>query len=146
MKFFSVISLIILLSGCSTINQVSENKNISSETQTQFKDFKNLKSLEESFGKSIKVDKNFKFNLSKPVSNYEWKDIYYDETNNLKNLIYNDLNEIIFKSKRILKSNVSNFILFEENNLIANDFRGNIVVFSINKNKIITKFNFYKKI
>ena len=54
---------------------------------------------------------------------------FYDETNNLKNLIYNDLNEIIFKKKRILKSNVNNFILFEENNLIANDFRGNIVVF-----------------
>jgi len=35
--------------------------------------------------------------------------------------------------------------LFEKNNLLANDEKGNIIIFSINENKIISKFNFYKK-
>jgi outer membrane protein assembly factor BamB len=35
--------------------------------------------------------------------------------------------------------------LFEKNNLLINDEKGNIIIFSINENKIISKFNFYKK-
>ena len=35
--------------------------------------------------------------------------------------------------------------MFEEDNLITSDIRGNIIVFSISKNEIISKFNFYKK-
>ena len=33
----------------------------------------------------------------------------------------------------------------KRNNIILNDEKGNILVFSINEKKIITKFNFYKK-
>ena len=39
----------------------------------------------------------------------------------------------------------SNFLLYENNNIITYDDKGNVIIFSINENKIITKFNFYKK-
>ena len=35
--------------------------------------------------------------------------------------------------------------MFDKDNLITNDHRGNIIVFSIKENKVLTKFNFYKK-
>ena len=35
--------------------------------------------------------------------------------------------------------------MFSNNHLIINDEKGNIIIYSINKRKIITKFNFYKK-
>ena len=65
--------------------------------------------------------------------------------NNYINFRYNDLNKLIFKSKKITKDKLNDFILFEDNNLIASDQKGNIIVFSINENKIINRFNFYKK-
>ena len=35
--------------------------------------------------------------------------------------------------------------MFDKDNLITNDHRGNIIVFSIKENKVLNKFNFYKK-
>ena len=35
--------------------------------------------------------------------------------------------------------------MFQNGNLIASDKKGDIIVFSIKKRKIINKFNFYKK-
>ena len=56
---------------------------------------------------------------------------------------YRDLNEVIFKSKKITNL-INTPILFENNNLIVADIKGNITVFSINQNKTTMKFNFIK--
>ena len=40
---------------------------------------------------------------------------------------------------------MNEFILVENSNLISNDIRGNIIIYSIDTESIIGKFNFYKK-
>ena len=49
-----------------------------------FKEFKKISQLDSSFNKEIKFDKTFKFKISKPITNLQWTDSYFDETNNFK--------------------------------------------------------------
>jgi outer membrane protein assembly factor BamB len=147
-KLFYIFIILILIYNCSFDNKTGIWKNenvISKDDENQFKDFRTLYSPKESFDKIIPLDKNYSFKLIKPVSNFNWKDIFFDKTNNLINLKYKDLNKIIFKSKKLTKYKSSSYILFEKNNLLINDEKGNIIIFSINENKIISKYNFYKK-
>ena len=97
------------------------------------------------FNQTIPIKKNYKFILSKPLQNLEWQDIFFNSSNNFKNFKYNNLNKLIFKSNKISKYKTNNNILFEKNHLITSDEKGNIITYSINEKKIISKFNFYKK-
>ena len=148
MKLFYAIIISIFMQSCSFDNKTGIWKNENSTSKNNkdlFKEFKTLSSSNEFFNKIIPLKKNFKFILNKPLDNMEWQDIFYNQTNNFDNFTYNDLNQLIFKSKKLTNHKVNNFILLEENNLIINDHKGNIIVFSINENKLISKFNFYKK-
>jgi outer membrane protein assembly factor BamB len=147
-KLFYIFIILIFTNHCSFDNKTGiwKNENVTSnKDENQFKDFRTLYSPKESFDKIIPLDKNHIFKLVKPVSNFNWNDIFFDKTNNLINLKYKDLNKRIFKSKKLTKYKSSSYILFEKNNLLINDKKGNIIIFSINENKIISKFNFYKK-
>ena len=75
----------------------------------------------------------------------EWGDENFDETNNFLNFSYKDLNQIKFKSKKLTKNVAKDKIFFKENNLFLTDIKGNIIVYSTDTNKIVYKFNFYKK-
>ena len=77
--------------------------------------------------------------------NYKWTDEFYNDSNNLENFAYKELNEIIFKSQKISRSEVKKTFLFENQNAIFVDFKGNIIVYSLEKENIIFKYNFYKK-
>ena len=148
MKLFYAIIISIFMQSCSFDNKTGIWKNENSilkNNKDLFKEFKTLSSSNEFFNKIIPLKKNFKFILNKPLDNMEWQDIFYNQTNNFDNFTYNDLNQLIFKSKKLTNHKVNNFILLEENNLIINDHKGNIIIFSINENKLISKFNFYKK-
>jgi outer membrane protein assembly factor BamB len=148
MKLLYFLVILIFLQNCSFDNKTGIWKNENSvqiKEDSVFNEFKELKTSNKSFDKIVLLNKEFKFKLPKPVTNYEWKDIFYNQTNNLRNFKYNDLNQIIFRSKKLTKYEINSFIMLEDNNLIINDQRGNIIIFSINENKIITKFNFYKK-
>ena len=148
MKFFYILIIFILFQGCSFDNKTGiwkNDKNIATEDNDVFKEFETLSSSTKTFDKIIPIREGFNFKISPIINNFEWKDIFYSRNNIYKNFKYNDLNELIFKSKKITKYKTNNFILFEDNNLIASDQQGNIIVFSINENSIITKFNFYKK-
>ena len=70
---------------------------------------------------------------------------FYGKNNNIKNLKYSNKNKLDFKSKKLTKHKINKYLLFENNNLILNDRKGNIIIYSIDKNSIISKFNFYKK-
>ena len=72
-------------------------------------------------------------------------DFFYGKNNNIKNLKYSNKNKLDFKSKKLTKHKINKYLLFENNNLILNDRKGNIIIYSIDKNSIISKFNFYKK-
>ena len=107
-----------------------------------FKEFKNVSTFEDEYTEIVLLKDNSKLNLSKPVNNTEWNDIFFSLNNNLNNFKYNNTNQVIFKSKRLTKNKASIFKLYKNGNLIINDKKGNIIFFSINQNKIITKFNF----
>jgi len=148
MKSILVLLALIFFQSCSFDNKsgiwINENDGFKTKDNS-YNEFKTLSSLDQTFNEKIEIDKNFKFNLSKKIINQEWKDIFYNQTNNLDNFNYNNLNQLIFKSKRITKYTINDYILFENNNIISSDQRGNIVVFSVSENKVVNKFNFYKK-
>ena len=76
--------------------------------------------------------------------NLKWKDIFYSESNNFENFTYNNTNKLTFKSKKITRHQLNEFILFENDKIISSDNKGNILIFSIEEKKFLKKFNFYK--
>ena len=148
MKLLNALLILFFLNSCSFDDKSgiwkNENDNIK-EKKDIFKDFKKVTSFEESFNKIIPFSKKTIIQISKPVISEKWNDIHYDFNNNLKNFQYNDVYQVILKSKKLSKYKVNNYLLFSNNHLIINDEKGNIIIYSINKRKIITKFNFYKK-
>ncbi len=148
MKLLNVFIVLILLQSCSFDNKTgiwNNEKNLSKKENNIFKDFESLNTKNITFDKIIPADNNFKFKITKAISNYEWKDIYYDQTNNFVNLIYNDQNKLTFKSKKITRKTINDYILSENENIITTDQSGNVIVYSLKNKEIITKYNFYKK-
>ena len=148
MKFFFSLIILIILQNCSFDNKSgiwkTEN-NVAVKQDDAFEDFKTISSSEEIFNEIITIKENYDIKSSSLKSNYNWNDIYFSKTNNSINFKYSDTNQLVLKSKKLTKYNINNFILFEKNNLIVNDEKGNIIIFSVTKNKTIAKFNFYKK-
>ena len=147
MKLFYSFVILILFQSCSFDKKSgiwSNDKNIASDKDV-YKDFKTLISAEKSFDQIISLQKNFSFKLPNAKINYAWSDIFFDQNNNYINFKYDNLNKLILKSKKITRHKLNSFLLYEDNNIITSDHKGNIIVFSINENKIISKFNFYKK-
>ena len=150
MRLLFVIISFVLLSNCSFDNKTGIWKNeneISGKKENDkiFKDFKKIADFEKDFQKTINLSKDFKIKKSKVVTNTQWNDIFYDYNNNFKNFSYNNFNQVLFKSKKLSKKKINYFKLFENNNLILNDEKGNIIVFSVIENIKIDEFNFYKK-
>ena len=135
----------IFFSNCSFDNKtgiwnsttVSDKKNT-----TTFKDFKTLSQSNISFEEIISLEKNYKFQIPGSVQNNQWQDIFYNERNNLVNFSYKNSNKLIFKSKKVTRHVLNGKFLSENNNIITTDDKGNILVLSIDSNKIISKFNF----
>ena len=149
MKLLYPIITLFLFNSCSFDNKSGiwkNNDEISNKKIVSvFKDFKKIKSSNEIFDRTVKVDREFKFKINKPSASLSWKDKFYSPNNNLKNFKYNERNNIILKTKKLTKNQVDSYILYNDNNLIFSDIKGNIIVFSIAQNKIISKFNFYQK-
>ena len=148
MKLLNVFIVLILLQSCSFDNKTgiwNNEKNLSKKENNIFKDFESLNTKNITFDKIIPADNNFKFKITKAISNYEWKDIYYDQRNNFVNLIYNDQNKLTFKSKKITRKTINDYILSENENIITTDQSGNVIVYSLKNKEIINKYNFYKK-
>ncbi len=150
MKLFKalVISVSFFLYSCSFDDKTgiwkNENINVKKENEI-FKEFEALTVSDKPFDEIIEPDSSTKILFEKPFRNISWKDIYFDQTNNYKNFKLTNNEEEFFKSKKIIRSEVNRFTLYEEENLILTDLKGNLIVFSISRNKIISKFNFYKK-
>ena len=145
MKFLCLLVILISFIGCSFDDKsgIWKDANIisSKDEKIIFKEFKNVSTFEDEYTEIVLLKDNSKLNLSKPVNNTEWNDIFFSLNNNLNNFKYNNTNQVIFKSKRLTKNKASIFKLYKNGNLIINDKKGNIIFFSINQNKIITKFN-----
>ncbi len=147
MRIFYILISIFLLLSCSFDNKSGiwqDNNEALVTKQNSFKDFKKLSSSNDIFNKIVEINKNFEFDLTNPTINYGWNDELYNNSNNLDNFKYDDINNLIFKSKKLSKYQVNNYILYNKNRLILSDQNGNLIIFSIKENKIVSKFNFYK--
>jgi outer membrane protein assembly factor BamB len=148
MKLFYVIIFLLFFQNCSFDNKTGiwKNENIVSKKDINlFEAFEPLSSTNKTFDKIIPVNKDLKFTATSSINNSSWKEINFDKSNNSKNFSYNNSNQLIFKSKKITKHKTNNFILFEDDKLIASDQKGNIIIYSVKENKEIFKYNFYKK-
>jgi len=148
MKLFFVLIIFLTLNNCSFDNKTgiwkNENNNFK-EDKKIFKDFKKITIFEDSFNELISLDEKIKIKFSNPTNNLDWKDSLYNFNNNQKNFGYNDNNRLVLKSKKLTKHHINKYILYNNNEVILNDYKGNIIIYSINEKKIINKFNFYKK-
>ena len=149
MKLVYYFLIFILLINCSFDNKTgiwkNENKEILNQARNPFSNFKTLSNLEETFNQEIFLDKKTKIYISPPITNLEWKDIFFNKNNNSNNFTYLGTNQMKFISKKISKDNISNYFLIEKEKLITTDSKGNIIILSINENRVFDKFNFYKK-
>ena len=109
MKYLFII-FIFLLSNCSLDNKTGiwkNNSQIDYIKNNRFKDFETLYSDDKIFNEIISPAKNLNIKIGKPILNYEWIDENYHQSNNLENFSYKNLNEIIYKSKKLSKYKVS---------------------------------------
>jgi outer membrane protein assembly factor BamB len=147
MKLFYAL-IILFLNNCSFDNKTGIWKNISgteNEQNVNFKDFKNINATNQNiFNKTIKIKKNFKFIFSAQENPQDWVDFYYSPNNNYVNFQYKDKNKISFQSTTLSRKKLSKNILFKNNLLITTNTSGEIIIYSLEKKKIINKYNFYK--
>ena len=146
MKYHYLIIFFFIL-GCSFDNKTGiwKNETIINDKKDVFKEFKKISASKETFLKTIPFKNNYIFNIPNPTNNFIWNDFFYSPQNNFENFSFNNLNEIFSKSKKLTKNQVNLYKLYEDGNIIINDSKGNIIIYSIKEEIIISKFNFYKK-
>ena len=147
MKKVLIIFLIFIVS-CSFDDKSgiwNNNDKLSKKKLDLFDEFKTLSSPEETFNKTINIQKNFEFILPSKKSVKNWNDFFYNNSNNFDNFNYSELNKLKSKSKKIFRHENNEYFLSEENNVILSNKKGFIFIFSLNEQKIISQFNFYKK-
>lgn len=148
MKLLLLLIIFFFLNNCSFDNKsgVWENENSPAiDERIIFKEFKKITTTESSYNQIIPLKEDFALNLSEAITNNSWNDIFYSSNNNFINFKYHSLNKIIFKSKKLTNNLVNINKLYQDGNLIITDDKGNIIIFSKDKNRIVKKFNFYKK-
>ncbi len=148
MKFLFLYLIFILLNNCSFDNKSGiwkNENNVDKNQKDSLSQFKNISTSIDPFNEIIQIKKDYKFKSIKKITLNSWKQIYLNQNNNLNNFEYNNLNKLYFKSKKISKHEVSEHIFYADENIINSDIKGNINIFSVSNNKVLTKFNFYKK-
>ena len=148
MKFFLTLVFLVILSNCSFDNKSGiwqNNNKVNSKKDEKFKDFEKLYTETKSFESIIEPDNNLQINLDPVKSNLKWTDEFFEDSNNLKNFSYKNLNELIFKSKKLSNYKIKDRILYDNQNVIITDEKGNITVYSMENQEIVLRYNFYKK-
>ena len=144
--FLLLISIFIFSCSFDDKSGIWKNENnITKKKKNSFSDFKKLSSENLIFNEIIPLKEKINFNNIPKTKNNNWEDIYYNQSNNYSNFNYNHNNKQVFKSSKISKFETNNFLLFKDNKFFINDVKGNIIVYSMDENKVISKFNFYKK-
>ena len=148
MRILSILIFVLSLSNCSFDDKTGIWKNsneISKKNKNELSDFKKIYTEQKLFSEIIYPKKNTQVSLDNIKENITWNDEFYQGSNNLENFNYEEFNNIVFKSKKLSKYQIGKKILFDGENAIFTDEKGNIFVYSINLREIIFKYNFYKK-
>ena len=146
MKFLIIIIISITLINCSFDNRTGIWKNENPiQKRDQFEKFEKLSITEKTFYKTINPPEDLTFKIKIKI-NADWNDVFYSKNNNLENFKYNENYRLISKSKKLSKYNINERILYKGNNAYLTDDRGNLIIFSVNENKVIKNLIFIKKI
>ena len=140
--------LLIMLSSCSFDNKTGiwENSDeINSSKDDKFREFETIYTKTKSFNSIIQPENDLEIILDPVQLNLKWTDEYYRNSNNLENFNFKNLNESIFKSRKLSKHKIKDRVLYNNQKIIATDDKGNIIVYSIEDQEIVLKYNFYKK-
>ena len=147
MRFLFIVFTLFLFQHCSFDDKSgiwkSENK-IKKKINDQDSGFEKLTTTQEKFDKIIPFKPSIKIDISEPIKNSSWNDVFFKNSNNYINFKYKDINKLIFKSKRLSKFDLNKHQLIDDKNVITSDKKGNLIIYSLNKKQILTKFNFYK--
>ena len=128
---------VIIFYSCSFDNKsgIWKNENlITEENNDSFREFKKLSITYSPFNKIVNIKKNFKLKSPALINVTEWNDIFLSDNNNLLNLKYSNFNKQDFRSKKITRKNISNYILSDSKNIICSDLNGNIFIYSLVEN------------
>jgi len=152
-KFYRLLILIlfpIIFINCSFDNRTGIWKDLSKESAIKKKraDYKPIFTKKEKFKKEISND--IVMNISKPITNDNWLEKNFTAVNFVPHLKYENKKNLVFKSKKIGKIKDSIFHsefepLAINENIFFYDIFGSIYNYSTSEEKIIWKYNFYKK-
>ena len=149
MQFFKILILLFLFYSCSfdTKTGIWKNDNIvpNIENNPVFKDFVKITSSDEKFNNIVQINEEFNFIINEPLRNLSWNQTLLNKENNIVNLSFDNKNQTIHKSKKISLHTLNENILYEKNKIFLSDQKGNLFIYSLQKNKLIKKLNFYKK-
>jgi len=149
MQFFKILILLFLFYSCSfdTKTGIWKNDNIAPniENNSVFKDFVKITSSDEKFNSIVQINEEFNFIINEPLRNLSWNQTLLNKENNIVNLSFDNKNQAIHKSKKISLHTLNENILYEKNKIFLSDQKGNLFIYSLQKNKLIKKLNFYKK-
>lgn len=147
MKSIFILLILTILNSCSFDKKTGiwKDENAVPKNKKIFKDFNRLSTLNEPQKKDIPIKDGFNFKITAAQNNFKWTDELYQENNNLENFTYTDNNKIILKSKKLSRSTLNKKFLYNENLIFLSDTKGNIILYSIDEDRLIKKINFYKK-
>ena len=142
-----LIVILFLFSNCSFDNKTGiwNNNNTDIKKTNRFKNFEKLVFKEKIFNQTKTPPNNLVIESNRIINNEKWLDEFFNESNNLENFSYSNFNNLTFKSKKLSRHKSLENILFDRNNIIFSDEKGNIIIYSIQNREIIYKYNFYKK-
>ena len=146
-KIIFLTAVVIFLNNCSFDNKTGIWTGSDELVKKKEITNQNLKIIFKKQNNSIKEkllssSKILKFDKPKLVK--KWSQSYQNNFNNIGNTSF--LNKGNYKKlSKISRSQINENILVYQNNLFFSDFKGNIGIYSLDKNQLIFKYNFYKK-
>ena len=156
MKGFFLIFVTFMLSSCSLDNKTGIWKDASSiPTEKQPTEsigseyssnrFENVYEKKQIFNEEKNAIDSYIFKLDAFFKNKNWLEEYGHKTNNVSNYSYSSKKVLLSKSRRLSRASSSSNAIFYDNNLIMQDHKGKIFIYSYVLRKKIFIYDFYKK-
>ena len=140
--------LFLILTSCSFDNKTGiwENQKIKNQEKiASNKNYSPVFEKEKYLNTEIKLKNKNEIQLSKLTNTSKWTVENYDSNYQLHNLNYTNNLKIDLKSNKLSRRKLSDKIFYLNQKIIFSNLNGEIFVYSIEQNKIIFKYNFYKK-
>ena len=133
----------------STLPVEDKNSKIISEAIPDTR-YENIYTKSQPYNDEKESDSFFNIQVDEPLKILNWIEQYAVPSNNIANFSYNANKVLLSKSSKLRKTlsnqnNIHNKIIFYNNNLVSYDHKGRIFIYSLDLNKKIFEYNFYKK-